>query len=92
MQLNENLNLILKDIFLYDIEACHYTIMKNLGYDMSKIPYENKLERNTQIGKMMRENPRLTSILRKTTESTIDEYILKNKSYTISLIQAKLKE
>ena len=78
MKLNENLNLVLKDVFLYDIEACHYTIMKNLGYDMSKINYDDKLVRNTQIGKMMRKNPRLTSVLRNKTKSTIDEYILKN--------------
>jgi len=78
MQLNENLNLVLKDVFLYDIEACHYTILNNLGYDVSQIPYDDKFERNKTIGQMMRENPRLTSILRNKTESIIDEYILKN--------------
>jgi len=78
MQLNENLNLVLKDIFLYDIEACHYTILSNLGYDMSRIDYDDKFERNKQIGKMMRENPRLTSLLRTKTKTIIDEYILKN--------------
>lgn len=45
---------------------------------MSGIPYEDKFERNKQIGQMMRENPRLTSILRNKTESTIEEYILLN--------------
>jgi hypothetical protein len=78
MQLNENLNLVLRDVFLYDIEACHYTILNNLGYDMSDIDYDDKFERNKQIGKMMRENPRLTSLLRNKTETIIDEYILKN--------------
>jgi carbamoylphosphate synthase small subunit len=78
MKLNENLNLVLKDIFLYDIEACHYTILKNLGYDMTGIPYDDKFERNKLIGQMMRDNPRLTSMLRSKTESTIDEYITLN--------------
>jgi hypothetical protein len=78
MELNKNLNLVLKDVFLYDIEACHYTILKNLGYDMSEINYEDKFERNKKIGQMMRENPRLISQLRTKTETTIDEYILKN--------------
>jgi hypothetical protein len=78
MKLNENLNLVLKDVFLYDIEACHYTILKNLGYDVSGIPYDDKFERNKKIGQMMRENPRLTSILRNKTESTINEYIMMN--------------
>jgi hypothetical protein len=78
MKTNENLNLVLRDVYLYDIEACHYTILKNLGFDLTNINYENKLERNIQIGKMMRKNPRLTSLLRETTKTTIDEYILKN--------------
>ena len=78
MKLNENLNLVLRDLYLYDIEACHYTILKNLGYDMTGINFEDKFERNKKIGQMMRKNPRLTSLLRNKTETTIDEYILKN--------------
>jgi hypothetical protein len=78
MELNEKLNLVMRDVFLYDIEACHYTILKNLGYDVSDIPFEDKFERNKKIGQMMRDNPRLTSLLRNKTKSTIDEYILKN--------------
>jgi hypothetical protein len=78
MQLNENLNLVLKDVFLYDIEACHYTILHNLGYDMTGINFKDKFERNKQIGQMMRKNPRLTSLLRNKTKTIIDEYILKN--------------
>lgn len=78
MKTNENLNLVLRDVYLYDIEACHYTILKNLGFDLTNINYDDKLERNIQIGQMMRKNPRLTSLLRNTTRSTIDEYILKN--------------
>jgi hypothetical protein len=79
MKINENLNLVLRDVYLYDIKACHYTILKNLGFDLSNINFENKLERNIQIGQMMKKNPRLTSLLRSTTRSMIDEYILRNK-------------
>lgn len=78
MKINENLNLILRDTYLYDIEACHYTILKNLGYDLTGIEKDNKLQRNIQIGQMMRKNPKLTSLLRSTTNSIIDEYILRN--------------
>jgi len=49
-----------------------------LGYDMSKIGYDDKFERNKQIGQMMRDNPRLTSLLRNKTKTIIDEYILEN--------------
>lgn len=79
MKINENMKLVLKDVFLYDIEACHYNILKNMGYDISEIDKDNKKERNIQIGKMMRRNPSLTSVLRKTTESIIDTYISKNE-------------
>ena len=79
MQINPNVKLILKEAYLYDIEACHYTIMKKLGMDLTGIDRENKKERNIEIGKRMRDNPRLTSTLRTTTASIIDEYILKNR-------------
>ena len=62
MELNKNLNLILRDIHLYDIKACHYTIMKNLGFDLQGVDPNNKLERNIKIGQMMK-NPRITNIL-----------------------------
>lgn len=78
MKINKNVKLVLRDVYLYDIEACHYTIMKKLGLDLTGINIENKLERNIQIGKLMRKNPRLTSTLRNTTKSVIDEYILRN--------------
>lgn len=78
MDINKNLRLILRDVHLYDIEACHYTIMTNLGFDMGDIDPEDKLGRNIKIGQMMKENPRLTSLLRGTTEAVIDDYIVKN--------------
>lgn len=78
MKINENAKLILRDIYLYDIESCHYTIMENLGLDVSDINKDDKIERNIQIGKLMRKNPRLTSLLRNTTKSIIDEYIRAN--------------
>ncbi len=64
---------------MYDIEACHYNILKNIGYDMSNIDYENKLKRNIQIGKLMQKNPKLTKLLRNTTESILNEYISRSK-------------
>lgn len=78
MQLNPNLPLVMRDVRVYDIESCHYTILKNKGFDLSHIDPENKLERNILIGQMMRENPRITSLLRTTTESIINDYINMN--------------
>ncbi len=53
--------------------------MKKLGMDLSGLYQNDMMQRNIEIGKMMRDNPRLTSTLRTTTESIIDEYILKNR-------------
>jgi len=79
MNINNNCRLFLNNVYSYDISSCHYNILKNLNLDISNIEKENKLTRNIQIGKMMRDNPKLTSILRSTTNSLIDEYILRNK-------------
>lgn len=68
----------MRDVHIYDIEACHYTILKNKGFDLSDIDPEDKLGRNIAIGQMMRDNPRITSLLRNTTESVINDYINAN--------------
>jgi len=78
MKINQNLKLIMKDLYLYDIEACHYNLVKKLGVDISELDANDKESRNIQIGQMMRKNPRLTSVLRNTTRSIIDEYIRRN--------------
>ena len=79
MKINENSKLFLRDVYLYDIESCHYTIMKKLNFDISGIDESNKIERNIQIGKMMRKNPSLTSALRGHTKAIIDSYINANR-------------
>jgi len=78
MDINKTCKLFLKDVYLYDISACHYTILDQLGFDLSLIDKDDKLKRNTQIGLLMRENPRLTTVLRTTTISIINEYIKRN--------------
>jgi len=78
MKINKDCNLIMRDVYLYDITSCHYSILQNMGFDMVNINKNNKLERNIQIGKLMQKNSRLTSLLRTTTESIIDEYLTIN--------------
>ena len=86
MNINKNCRLVLRDVYSYDISSCHYNILKSLNYDISKIEKDDKLKRNIQIGMLMRDNPKLTSIIRSTTESIIDEYILRNKIYEHDII------
>jgi hypothetical protein len=78
MKINENVRLVSHDIQSYDIPACHYTILKNHGFDVSHLDKGNKLERNIAIGKMMRENSRITKLLRETTTLIIDDFITQN--------------
>ena len=79
MDINKTCKLFLKDVYLYDLSSCHYTIMDQLGFDMSSIDRNDKLKRNTQIGLLMKENPRLITVLRTTTISIINEYIKRNE-------------
>jgi len=78
MEINKSCKLLLKDVYLYDISACHYQIIQRLGFDLTHIDKEDKLKRNTQIGIMMRDDPRLTSIIRGITNSTIGDFLTKN--------------
>lgn len=78
MKINENSRLLVKNVYVYDIESCHYNIMKSLGLNLDGIDPTNKLERNIAIGKRMQKNPSLTKLLRQTTEKIINEYIRVN--------------
>jgi hypothetical protein len=78
MKVNDKLPFFIRDVYLYDIEACHYTILQKIGYDMSQIDKDDKLKRNIQIGMLMKKNPQLTNLLRGTTASVIDEFIKTN--------------
>jgi hypothetical protein len=78
MKLNSE-RLIERDVFSYDIEACHYNLLQSFGYDTQNIPEHNKLERNIMIGKMMRDDSDLKKRLRETTNKIIDDYIYFNE-------------
>jgi len=79
MNINPNCKCFLNNVYSYDISSCHYSILKSLNYDVSNIEKDDKLKRNIQIGILMGNNSHLTSVIRSTTESLIDEYILRNK-------------
>jgi hypothetical protein len=101
MNINKNCKLFLQNVYSYDISACHYNILEKLGVDISHLDKNDKTQRNIQIGLMMRNNPKLTPVLRGTTESIISEYILRNniseddiviRQYDGILTTKKLKE
>ena len=78
MNINKKCSLFLRDLYSYDISACHYTILQKLGFDLREIDKDNKEKRNIQIGQIMAKNPRMTTLLRSSTESTINEYLVRN--------------
>jgi len=78
MKLNSK-RLILRDVFSYDIEACHYNLLRKFGYDMTNINKNDKKERNIQIGKIMRDSETIKTRLRETTTRIIDDYIKFNQ-------------
>jgi hypothetical protein len=49
-----------------------------MGIDLEGVDANDKLSRNIHIGKMMGENPRLTSVLREATIKLINDYIALN--------------
>jgi hypothetical protein len=75
MEISKKCPLFLPTIYSYDIASCHYNILVKNGIDVSHIDKEDKLKRNIQIGLMMKDNPRLTKLLRETTESLMDNFI-----------------
>jgi hypothetical protein len=87
MKFPDETRLFLRDAYLYDIEACHYNLLKQFGYDVTNIPYDNKETRNIIIGNMMRDDSGLSKKLRDTTNSIIDFYIEKNGIKDILLRQ-----
>ena len=76
MKLNTE-RLIIKDVYSYDIPSCHYSILQNMGFDLSNIPKDDKLQRNIAIGLLMRSNPSF-KILRDITESIMEQYLILN--------------
>jgi hypothetical protein len=75
---NKSSKLILSDVYLYDISSCHYRILESTGFDVSHIDKDDKLKRNTQIGLIIRTNPRIGTLLRNITNSTISDFLARN--------------
>lgn len=78
MKLNAE-RLIVRDVFSYDIVACHYNLLEKFQYNMTNIDKSDKLKRNIQIGKIMRDNESIKTRLRETTARIIDDYISFNE-------------
>lgn len=75
MNISKTCNLILSDLFLYDFRSCFYNILENIGWNLSKIEYNNKIKRNIQLGYLQKNNPSLGKFLSETSKNLIHHYI-----------------
>ena len=70
---------VYSDLFEYDFSACAYNILKNSGYDVSKINYFDKRIRNIQIGLLQRDNPYISGFISSSIENLVNFYLKENK-------------
>jgi len=78
MEISKNCNLVLTTLFSYDFSACAYNLLKSIGWDLSNINYNNKKERNIQIGLLQRDNPRLAKFLLNSITNLVNHYFIIN--------------
>lgn len=79
MKISKECNLVLMDLYFYDIQACYYNLLKQINWNLDEIEFEDKTKRNIQIGLLQKQNPRLAKYLLETSESIIQFYIEKNE-------------
>jgi len=78
MEISNTCNLVLTTLFSYDFSACAYNILKSIGWDISNINFNNKEERNIQIGLLQRDNPRLATFLLSSITNLVNHYFTIN--------------
>lgn len=80
MYINATCNLVLSNLFEYDIASCFYRILKATNYQkINQINPYDKNQRNITIGLLQKGNRRLTTFLHRTTERIIQQYLEVNK-------------
>jgi len=76
--INEKCPLLLRDLFLYDIQAAHPTILKKQFFDFEKTDLDNKTERNIFIGKKQIDNKNLSGFLQSSVDNLMQFYLMDN--------------
>jgi len=75
---NQNVPLILSGLYEYDFASCAYNILRNIGWDLSKIDPNDKEKRNITIGYIQRDNPDIGQYIQLTISNLVDFYIEQN--------------
>lgn len=77
--INKKCNLVLRDLFYYDVVAAFPTIMQQQHYDFGDISLDNKKERNIFVGKQQINNKNLSNFLNDSINSLVDYYLTVNE-------------
>ena len=86
MKINDNCNLVLSSLYEYDFAACGYNILKSIGWNLSKIDFNNKEKRNIQIGLLQRDNPSMARFILESTVKLVNHYLKINNIQSSELI------
>lgn len=78
MIINKKCKLVLKDLYLYDIQSAFPKILQSVNYDFQNVNLDNKTERNIFIGKQQKDNENLSEFLNESVNNLIKFYLQEN--------------
>ena len=78
MKINHNCDLVLSDLYYYDIRSCYYQLAKSVYFDLGGIDENDKEARNIALGKKQIDNENFSTFLRDTSEGLVEYYLSDN--------------
>lgn len=76
--INQDCGLILRDLYSYDIQSAHASILQKQNFDFKDIDLENKTQRNIFIGQQQIGNENLSQFLIESVDSLVKYYLQEN--------------
>lgn len=70
---------IFENLYEYDFESCFYSMLNNVGYDLSTVEFDDKKIRNIQIGQLQKNNFLLKDFLASSVKRLLNLYIVENQ-------------
>lgn len=78
MNINQKCELILRDLYSYDVKSCYPTILSKQFYNFEDVDLDNKQERSEFIGKQQINNESMSSFLMQSADSLVKFYLSEN--------------
>jgi hypothetical protein len=76
--INQDCRLILRDLYSYDIQSAHATILQKQNFDFKNVDLEDKKQRNIFIGQQQIGNENLSQFLMESVDSLVKYYLKEN--------------